>query len=217
MHVSNLAILDYPKIPDALGPNWQTASVPATISIDVVWDGPVTRRVNIQGGTNGDHFAGEFEQNQVTVTWSGANASGFSFTGNPGTLATTTIPGFAFAEVGHMASGIFAPDGSGQTDGADAALGQAFAAPTSPDGSGALPSSAVDAALGGSPTAAPTAPWQPLPLGGLNNQLAGDVAADLAALDGVARDHAAALATDPVAAFLLFPDAGQAGAGVLAR
>jgi hypothetical protein len=73
----------------------------------------VTRRVNIQNGTNGDQFAGEFEQNQVTVTWSGSNANGFSFTGNPGDLSTTTIPGFAFAEVGHMRDGIFAsPDGA---------------------------------------------------------------------------------------------------------
>jgi hypothetical protein len=177
----------------------------------------VTRRVNIQDGTNGDHFAGEFEQNQVTVTWSGANASGFSFTADPGTLATTTIPGFAFAEVGHMASGIFAPGSSAQPRGADAALVQAVAAQTSSAGHGALSPSAVDAILGGSPTAAPITPWLPLPLGGLNNDLTGTVAAELAALDSVARDHAAALATDPVAAFLLFPDAGQAGAGLLSR
>ncbi len=112
LHVRDLALLDYPKIPVAIGAQWQTAFVPATISIDAVWDGPVTRRVNVQNGTNGDQFAGEFAQDQVTVSWSASNASGFRFTGDPGTLATTTIPGFAFAEVGHLTSGIFFPSGS---------------------------------------------------------------------------------------------------------
>ena len=88
----------------------------------------MTRRVNVQNGTNGDQFAGLFEQNQVTVTWSGSNANGFSFTGNPGDLSTTTIPGFAFAEVGHMRDGIFASSDGGDSGGPSGALaGSTFA------------------------------------------------------------------------------------------
>jgi hypothetical protein len=159
LHVTNLPILDYPKIPVALGPHWQTAFVPATISFDFVWSGPVTRRVNVQNGTNGDQFAGEFEQNQVTVTWSGSNANGFSFTGNAGDLSTTTIPGFAFAEVGHLSDGIFA-----SSDGGDSGVPSgAFAGPTFASGgpvgafAGSLPSPlARDTFLGSQSSAAPS-------------------------------------------------------------
>ncbi len=153
MHITDLPLLDYPKIPIALGPQWQTAFIPATLSLDVVWNGPVTQRVNVQNGTNGDHFAGEFAEDQATVTWSARNAAGFSFTANPGTLATTTIPGFAFAEVGHEQNGIFAPQSSvtGNT------LGQASATPALPSANGAgnpLPASLAFSAA--PPQAGPT-------------------------------------------------------------
>jgi hypothetical protein len=63
--------------------------------------------VSVTNGTLGDNFAGQFVENQVTVTWSGTNlATGFSFTANPGTLATSTLDG-GFAEVGKERNGIF--------------------------------------------------------------------------------------------------------------
>jgi hypothetical protein len=105
MHVANLPIEDYFNLPNALrdGPE-----VDATVSFDVVWSGPVTRRVSVTDGTNGDQFAGQFEEDQATVTWSGSNELGFSFTANPGELSTSA-PHRGFAEVGHEENGIFFP------------------------------------------------------------------------------------------------------------
>src|SRR5215468_10468657 len=70
MHVRNLAALDYPEDfgGGSLGPNWQTAYVPATVSFDVLWSRPVTRVVTVSDVT--DQFAGTFAENQATVTWS---------------------------------------------------------------------------------------------------------------------------------------------------
>jgi hypothetical protein len=114
MRVSNLAMDDYGKIPTALGPAWQTAFDPATVSFDVVWSGPVTRRLSVTNGSNGDQFAGDYVEDQATVTWSGTNnATGFSFTANPGDFSTSA-PGRAFAELGHEGNGIFfSSDSSG--------------------------------------------------------------------------------------------------------
>jgi hypothetical protein len=105
MHVANLPIEDYFNLPNALrdGPE-----VDATVSFDVVWSGPVTRRVSVTNGTNGDQFAGQFEEDQATVTWSGSNELGFSFTANAGDLSTSA-PHRGFAEVGHEENGIFFP------------------------------------------------------------------------------------------------------------
>jgi hypothetical protein len=74
MHVHNL-----PEPPDgfgdlaSLGPTWQTGHFDSTVSFDVVWNGPVTRRVNVRDAANG--FAGQFNENQATVTWSANSAS----------------------------------------------------------------------------------------------------------------------------------------------
>jgi hypothetical protein len=104
MHVSGLATLDYPNLPISVSSQWQTSFVPATISFDVVWNGPVTRRVNVRDGTNGNQFAGEFMENEATVTWSASNTTGFSFQSNPGNFSTSVR---AFAELGHERNGIF--------------------------------------------------------------------------------------------------------------
>jgi hypothetical protein len=79
LHVQNLPVEEYFTLPNALadGPE-----IDATISFDAVWSGPVTRRLNFQNGAAIDPFAGEFVENQVTVSWSGSNANGFSFTSN---------------------------------------------------------------------------------------------------------------------------------------
>jgi hypothetical protein len=107
MHVSDLDMEDYFKLPNALadGPE-----VDATASFDVVWSGPVTRRLNVQDGSNGNQFAGEYVEDQATVTWSGSNELGFRFTANPGDFSTS-VPVRAFAELGHERNGIFFPGG----------------------------------------------------------------------------------------------------------
>jgi hypothetical protein len=82
------------------------------VSFDVVWSGPITRRVSVLDGTLGNHYAGEYVENQVTVTWSGTNlATGFTFTSNPGTLATSVVDG-GFAELGQERNGSFNPSGA---------------------------------------------------------------------------------------------------------
>ncbi|HZV03842.1 MAG TPA: hypothetical protein VE999_02015 [Gemmataceae bacterium] len=120
MHVSNLSEVSYYSPSGfagniSLGPNWQTAGVDANVSFNVVWNGPVTRRVNIKDAADG--FAGLFNEvnnNNVTVQWSGSDASGFSFTSNVGNLATSTAlaPGNFFAQLAHERNGIFFPAGS---------------------------------------------------------------------------------------------------------
>ena len=119
MHVDHLKLRDYGTLANATGPNFDNPKFfdPAVVSFDVVWSGPITRRVSVPNGTLGNHYSGKYVENQVTVTWSGTNlATGFSFTANPGTFATS--PKGAFAELGHERNGIFAQgDDSGGDDG----------------------------------------------------------------------------------------------------
>lgn len=114
MHVANLPIEDYFNLPNALRDGHE---VDATVSFDVVWGGPVTRRVSVTDGSNGDRFAGEFEEDHATVTWSATNELGFSFHSNPGDFSTSA-PGRAFAEVGHEENGTFFGEGEGENAGA---------------------------------------------------------------------------------------------------
>jgi hypothetical protein len=137
MNVNNLAIEDYHFLANAIGPNFDndTADDPAVVSFDVVWSPPITRRVSVTDGTLGNNYAGEYVENQVTVTWSGTNqATGFSFTSNPGTFATSFFDG-GFAELGHEHNGSFfdsSPRDTGASAKADAVLTQALATSTTP-------------------------------------------------------------------------------------
>ena len=98
MTASNLAIRDFFNIPNALFHLQTPASVPATVTFDITWHGPVTNRVQVNDPTTG--FAAELFRNQATSTWSGHNGAGFSFVSNP---STTSV----FAEVGHLSNGAF--------------------------------------------------------------------------------------------------------------
>jgi hypothetical protein len=108
LHVHNFALGDYFTKANALGANWQTNFVPATVSFDVTWGPPVTRALLFQDKTNLDHFGGAFFENRATVSWSGTNASGFSFTANPGDFSTSFDP---CAQLGLEANGSFLGDG----------------------------------------------------------------------------------------------------------
>jgi hypothetical protein len=127
MRVTNLAIEDYHFLANAIGPNFDNdaADDPAVVSFDVVWSGPITRRVSVTDGTLGNNYAGNYVENQVTVTWSGANlTTGFSFTSDPGTFATSFFDG-GFAELGKEQNGIFF-DSSSTDTGASAKAGAAL-------------------------------------------------------------------------------------------
>jgi hypothetical protein len=197
MHVQNLAMEDYFKLPNALADG---SEVDATASFDVVWSGPVTRRLNVPDGTNGDRFAGEFVENQASVTWSGSNELGFRFTANPGDFSTTAR-GRAFAELGHERNGIFdAPDGD-PGSAAPALLGAlppAASPPVQPIASAVAP---------GGPHLAPR------PAGGEGRHLTGGVAGTFRAKVGAAA-RTAAMAS---AATALFTEIGQQGLDILSR
>jgi hypothetical protein len=134
MRVDNLSVPDYLTRPIALGSQWQTAFNPGVVSFDVVWSTPITRRLNVPNGTLGNNYAGEYVENQASVTWSGTNlATGFTFTSNPGTLATSSFDG-GFVELGHEGNGIFGP---ASTD--SAAVARSLVAVPAGPGSSAIP------------------------------------------------------------------------------
>src|SRR5262245_53389391 len=95
MHVNNLETEDYFTFPNASadGPE-----VDATISFDVKWTNPVTRRVHVSDAVNG--FSGTFLENQATINWSATNELGFSFVANEGSFATSVPEAGPFAEIG---------------------------------------------------------------------------------------------------------------------
>src|SRR5690349_13781689 len=68
IHVRNLPELDYYS-PEgngdlaSLGPTWQSGYFQSTMSFDIVWNGPVTRRAGVRDAANG--FAGVFNENQA--------------------------------------------------------------------------------------------------------------------------------------------------------
>ena len=102
LQASNVAIIDYGNIPNALfggGP----APVPGTVSFKVVWHG-VDQRLNI---TNTDPvfggFAGEFVRNSAQMEWS-AVVGDYTLVSDP--IATSFS---SFAEIGHERNGSFFP------------------------------------------------------------------------------------------------------------
>ena len=125
MRVDNLALGDFGTKANALGKNWQTASDPAVVSFDVVWSGPITRRLSVPNGTLGNHYAGDYVENQATVTWTGTNLkTGFNFTSNPGTRATSSFDG-GFVELGHEQNGSFFPSDSSGSSGPSSSVRRA--------------------------------------------------------------------------------------------
>jgi hypothetical protein len=102
MQASNVPILDYGDIPNAIfggGP----PPVPGAVSFTVAWDG-VDERLNIKntdpvyGG-----FAGEFVHNSAQMEWT-ATVGDYEFVSEP--LATSWS---TFAELGHERNGMFFP------------------------------------------------------------------------------------------------------------
>jgi hypothetical protein len=73
----DLAMPDYFNIPNALFRFMDPTSVPATVSYDLRWKGPVTERRRISDATAG--FRGEFFGTAATMWWSARTAT-FAFT-----------------------------------------------------------------------------------------------------------------------------------------
>jgi hypothetical protein len=170
LHVRDLAVLDY-FAPGglagnvSLGPQWQTAAVDATVSFDVVWGGPITRRVSINDAIDG--FAGQFNENQATVSWSASSSSGFTFISNPGNFSTSVpeVPGVNgvtaplnfFAEIAKEQNGIFFPAGS-QRIGTATTNDASLTVPTEQAAVGITALDLVHALLAAAPTTAVPVP-----------------------------------------------------------
>jgi hypothetical protein len=94
--IADLDVLDYTKIPNALalGP-----AVPANVTYELRWKGPVSRDITVSDATNG--FRGRFLENQATLSWS-ATEAGFKFASDPASTSTSV-----FAELGREFNGIF--------------------------------------------------------------------------------------------------------------
>ena len=197
MHVHGLQIRDYSNIPNALGPVETTPFVSATVSFDVVWSGPITRRINIQDGTNDNTFAGEFVENQATVTWSATNALGFSFTANPGTLETSDPDAGPIVELGKERNGDFVNSNS---DRSAAALVQGSTVLTSPGG------------LLFAPPVLTTLPGSPIgPLSSPDSRLSTEAANHGIASGFLAGSAGAAAAPDSDSVAALFIEIGRLG------
>ena len=98
MSMSDLALTDFFKIPNALFRFQNPVSADAKASFDIRWSGPVTGRAPVT--TPGS--SGELRMCKATMTWSAGNSTGFKFISNPsGTFS-------AFAQLGHVSNGVFA-------------------------------------------------------------------------------------------------------------
>jgi hypothetical protein len=234
LHVHNMATRDYGNLDSALGPNFQTAFAPATVSFDVVWHRPVTRRVHVRDGENGNDFRGRFEEDQATVTWSGSNlATGFRFHADPGD-SSTSAPGRFFAELGRERNGIFARDDGDDPGppalqsgggGAGSSRDQAFATLVHPSEIWAIHPSSAGVAPGGTGLGLRDTlndhgrgEGPLLPARDLTHDSAGGGAAQVATAARAAQEHGSALVSDPAATWAtLFAEVGAQGEEALSR
>ncbi len=106
LHVRDLPDFLYPNFINSVSSTWQTPQANATVSFNIVWNGPITRHLQITNGTNGNQFAGNFAENQATMTWSARTSSGFRFKSNPGDFASS-VPGNAYAVFAQERNGRF--------------------------------------------------------------------------------------------------------------
>jgi hypothetical protein len=98
MEMTDLALMDFFDIPNALFRFQDPVLSPAKCSFDIKWTGPVTNR----GGVTTAGSTGELVKSSATMTWSASNSLGFSFVSDP---SPTTS---AFAQLGKISNGVFA-------------------------------------------------------------------------------------------------------------
>lgn len=105
LQASDVPILDYGNVLNALFNGHNPPPVPGSVSFTVRWSG-VDKRVNIRNTdpTFGG-FAGEFIRNTAQIEWS-ASVGDLVLVSDP--LATSTS---SFAEIGHERNGSFFPQG----------------------------------------------------------------------------------------------------------
>lgn len=94
--IADLDVLDYTTVPNAiaLGP-----AVPAGVTFELRWSGPVTREVSVSDSDHG--FRGLFKENSAIVSWS-ATRAGFQFVSDAANSSKSV-----FAQLGRESNGIF--------------------------------------------------------------------------------------------------------------
>lgn len=100
MIATDLAVLDFFDIPNALFRFEDPVSTPATCSFDITWSGPVTNRSPVSGPSGS---AGQLVMCEATMQWSASNALGFRFETDPA-APTSSV----FAQLGKVRNGVFA-------------------------------------------------------------------------------------------------------------
>ncbi len=92
----DIDVLDYAtkKNGFALGP-----AVPAAITYELEWSGPITRDVSVRDADHG--FRGRFLENQASLSWS-ASQAGFRFVSDAANTSTSV-----FAQLGREHNGVF--------------------------------------------------------------------------------------------------------------
>jgi hypothetical protein len=102
MNADELHVRDFFNIPNALFHLQTPLSLPATISFDIDWSGPVTNRSHVTDSTIG--FSGDFILNTATISWSASHPDGWHFKTDKS--KTTSV----FAQLGRMRNGVFFDD-----------------------------------------------------------------------------------------------------------
>ena len=100
MTATDLEVVDYFDIPNALFRFETPVSIPATCSFDISWSGPVTDRSAVSAPSDS---SGQLVMCQATMQWSARNAAGFRFASDPH-APTTSV----FAQLGKVTNGVFA-------------------------------------------------------------------------------------------------------------
>jgi hypothetical protein len=94
--IADLDVADYTSIPNSFGLG---AGVPAGVTYEVRWLGPIARDISVRDPANG--FRGQFRENTATLAWS-ASRAGFKFTSDGADTSKTV-----FAQLGRESNGIF--------------------------------------------------------------------------------------------------------------
>jgi hypothetical protein len=101
LHVTDVPVFDWTTIENSLSHGKLLGPpVPATISIDMEWNG-VTKRNNVRNVAEG--FAGEMVVNTATIQFS-TQEEGFQFVSS-----SVSAEELGFAEIGHERNGSFFP------------------------------------------------------------------------------------------------------------
>jgi hypothetical protein len=100
MSATDLPVLDFFDIPNALFRFEDPVSSPARCSFDIAWSGPVTDRSPVSGPSGS---TGQLVMCDATMQWSASNGLGFRFETDP-TAPTKSV----FAQLGKVKNGVFA-------------------------------------------------------------------------------------------------------------